>query len=58
MPRVAVTQSFKLFRALKGNGVETRFVVYPTGGHLPVGPVRQRDVYRRWLEWMEIHLTP
>jgi dipeptidyl aminopeptidase/acylaminoacyl peptidase len=57
-PRVAVTQSFKLFRALKGNGVETRFVVYPTGGHLPVGPVRQRDVYRRWLEWMETHITP
>jgi dipeptidyl aminopeptidase/acylaminoacyl peptidase len=56
--RVAVTQSFKLFRALKGNGVETRLVVYPTGGHLPVGPVRQRDVYRRWLEWMESHLTP
>jgi dipeptidyl aminopeptidase/acylaminoacyl peptidase len=57
-PRVAVTQSFKLFRALKANGVETRLVVYPTGGHLPVGPVRQRDVYRRWLEWMESHLTP
>jgi dipeptidyl aminopeptidase/acylaminoacyl peptidase len=56
--RVAVTQSFKLFRALKGNGVETRLVVYPTGGHLPAGPVRQRDVYRRWLEWMESHLTP
>ncbi len=56
--RVAVSQSFKLFRALQGNGVETRFVVYPTGGHLPVGPVRQRDVYRRWVEWMETHLTP
>ncbi len=56
--RVAVTQSFKLFRALKGNGVETAFVVYPTGGHMPEGPVRQRDVYRRWIEWMEIHLTP
>jgi dipeptidyl aminopeptidase/acylaminoacyl peptidase len=56
--RFAVTQSFKLFRALKGNGVEARLVVYPTGGHLPAGPVRQRDVYRRWLEWMETHLTP
>jgi dipeptidyl aminopeptidase/acylaminoacyl peptidase len=56
--RVAVTQSFKLFRALKGNGVETRLVVYPTGGHLPAGPVRLRDVYRRWVEWMETHLTP
>jgi dipeptidyl aminopeptidase/acylaminoacyl peptidase len=56
--RVAVTQSFKLFRALRGNGVLTAFVVYPTGGHMPGGPVRQRDVYRRWIEWMETHLTP
>ncbi len=51
--RVAVTQSYKLFRALQDNGVETRFVAYPTSGHWPQGPVRRRDVYRRWLEWIE-----
>jgi len=56
--RVAVTQSFKLHRALQGNGVETSLVVYPTGGHMPRGPVRQRDVYRRWLQWLETHLAP
>jgi dipeptidyl aminopeptidase/acylaminoacyl peptidase len=56
--RVAVTQSYKLFRALEGNGVETSFVVYPTGGHMPRGPVRQRDVYRRWIDWMAAHLKP
>jgi len=53
--RVAVTQTYKLFRALQDNGVETRFVAYPTSGHLPVGPIRQRDVYRRWMEWIAEH---
>jgi dipeptidyl aminopeptidase/acylaminoacyl peptidase len=53
--RVAVTQTYKLFRALEDNGVETRFVAYPIAGHLPVGPIRQRDVYRRWLEWIAAH---
>lgn len=51
--RVTPTQSYKLFRALQDNGVETRFVVYPTDGHWPAGPVRRRDIYRRWLDWIE-----
>jgi dipeptidyl aminopeptidase/acylaminoacyl peptidase len=51
--RVTVTQSYKLFRALEDNGVETAFVAYPTAGHWPPGPVRRRDVYRRWLDWIE-----
>jgi dipeptidyl aminopeptidase/acylaminoacyl peptidase len=50
--RVAVTQSYKLFRALEDNGVETRFVAYPTSGHWPAGPVRRRDIYRRWIDWI------
>ena len=53
--RVAVTQTYKLFRALQDNGIETRFVAYPTAGHLPVGPIRQHDVYRRWIEWIAEH---
>jgi dipeptidyl aminopeptidase/acylaminoacyl peptidase len=56
--RVAVTQAYKLHRALKDNGVETKLVVYPTAGHEPEGPARQRDVYRRWLEWIESRLRP
>jgi dipeptidyl aminopeptidase/acylaminoacyl peptidase len=50
--RVAVSQSYKFFRALQDNDVNARFFVYPTGGHSPVGPVRQKDVYRRWREWI------
>jgi dipeptidyl aminopeptidase/acylaminoacyl peptidase len=56
--RVAVTQAYKLHRALEDNGVETKLVVWPTGGHTPVGPARQRDVYRRWIEWIEARLRP
>ena len=55
--RVAISQSYKLFRALEDNGVETRFVAYPTSGHLPVGPIRERDVYRRWIDWIQDHFT-
>jgi dipeptidyl aminopeptidase/acylaminoacyl peptidase len=53
--RVAVTQSFRLFRALRDLGVETQFVAYPIPGHFPRDPVRSRDVYRRWVEWIARH---
>jgi dipeptidyl aminopeptidase/acylaminoacyl peptidase len=54
--RVPVTQSYQLFHALKDNGVPTRFFAYPVGGHFPNDPVRQRDVYRRWTDWLAEHL--
>jgi dipeptidyl aminopeptidase/acylaminoacyl peptidase len=50
--RVTVTQSYELYHALKDNGVPVRFFAYPVGGHFPADPVRQQDVYRRWLEWL------
>ena len=55
--RVAVTQSFRLFRALRDLGVETQFVAYPISGHFPSDPVRRRDVYRRWVDWIERHFA-
>ncbi|PYR73267.1 MAG: hypothetical protein DMF86_21010 [Acidobacteria bacterium] len=55
--RVTVTQGFKLFHALKDNGVETKFIGYPIPGHNAQDPVRQRDVQRRWIEWIEQHFT-
>jgi dipeptidyl aminopeptidase/acylaminoacyl peptidase len=54
--RVTVTQSYKLYHALKDQGVETRFFVYPTGGHSPTDPVRSRDVDKRWVEWLAKYL--
>ena len=53
--RVAVVQSYKLFHALRDLGIETKFVAYPTPGHVPRGPVRDRDVCRRWLDWIAEH---
>jgi dipeptidyl aminopeptidase/acylaminoacyl peptidase len=53
-PRVTVTQSYKLYHALKDNGVTVKFIAYPTGGHFPPDPVHQRDVRRRWIEWITL----
>jgi dipeptidyl aminopeptidase/acylaminoacyl peptidase len=53
--RVTVSQSYKLYHALKDNGVEVKFVVYPVGGHFPSDPVHRRDLRRRWVEWIDQH---
>ncbi len=53
-PRVTVTQSYKLYHALKDNGVPVQFIAYPLQGHFPTtDPVHQRDVYRRSIDWIE-----
>ena len=54
--RVIPTQAYKLFHALKDNGVVTRFFAYPIPGHNAADPVRARDTWRRWLEWLEDYL--
>ena len=53
--RVTVSQSYKLYHALKDNGVEVQFIAYPVPGHFPPDPVHQRDVRRRWVEWIQEH---
>ncbi|HTW35428.1 MAG TPA: S9 family peptidase [Rhizomicrobium sp.] len=54
--RVPITQSFGLYRALKDNHVTTEFYAIPVRGHSPGDPVRQMDVYRRWIDWLETYL--
>jgi dipeptidyl aminopeptidase/acylaminoacyl peptidase len=54
--RVPITQSYGLFRALRDNHVETEFYAYPIGGHFPGDPIRQMDVYDRWIGWIAAHL--
>jgi len=51
-PRVTVTQSYKLYHALKDNGTPVQFIAYPIGGHFPADPIHQRDVRRRWAAWI------
>ena len=54
--RVTITQGYELYHALKDRGIETEFYAYPVGGHFPTDPVRIRDVYRRWIEWLDQYL--
>ena len=54
-PRVTVTQSYKLYHALKDNGVPVKFIAYPIGGHFAQDPVHQRDVFGRWVNWIQEH---
>lgn len=54
-PRVTVTQSYKLYHALKDNKVPVEFIAYPVGGHFPGDPVHQRDIWRRWVDWITKH---
>lgn len=56
--RVTITQAYKLYHALKDNGVPVEFVAYPVAGHFPGDPVRARDVYARWLAWFDQYLGP
>lgn len=55
--RVPPMQSYKLYHALRDNGVPVKFVAYPIYGHNAGDPVRQRDVQRRWIEWIEQHFN-
>ena len=50
--RVTITQSYRLYHALRDNGVTTQFIAYPLSGHSPSDPVHIRDVDRRWVEWL------
>jgi dipeptidyl aminopeptidase/acylaminoacyl peptidase len=54
--RVTVTQGYSLYHALKDNGVPVKFMAFPVAGHFPGDPVRQMDVFRYWVEWMDKYL--
>jgi dipeptidyl aminopeptidase/acylaminoacyl peptidase len=54
--RVPITQSFRLYHAIKDNGTPVKFVAYPVPGHFPADPVRRRDVFRRWVEWLDEYM--
>ena len=53
-----ITQSYRLFRILKDDGVTTRFFAWPVPGHFPGDPVRRLDVERRWVDWLAQYLNP
>jgi dipeptidyl aminopeptidase/acylaminoacyl peptidase len=53
---VTITNSFKLYHALKDNGTTVKFIAYPVMGHFPSDPVRAEDVQKHWLDWLEQYL--
>lgn len=55
-PRVPVTQSYKLYHVLKDNGVPTKFIAWNIPAHNASDPVRQMEVSRLWLDWMDQYL--
>ncbi len=54
--RVTITGSYKLYGALRDNGVPVEFIAYPGPGHFPSDPVRYQDVYKRWTGWLNKYL--
>lgn len=54
--RVTIPQAYKLYRALSDNKVPVKFVAYPVPGHSPSDPIRSRDVWRRWVDWLQPRL--
>jgi dipeptidyl aminopeptidase/acylaminoacyl peptidase len=54
--RVPITQSYRLYHVLRDNGVTVQFIGYPLPGHNPADPVHQRDVDRRWIDWLGRYL--
>lgn len=50
--RVPVTNAYHHYRALKDNQVPVKFIAYPLRGHTVGDPVNQRDLNRRWVQWI------
>jgi dipeptidyl aminopeptidase/acylaminoacyl peptidase len=54
--RVPIASSYAMYHALKDNGVTVKFIAIPTAGHEPNDPVRDSDLERVWLEWLDQYL--
>jgi dipeptidyl aminopeptidase/acylaminoacyl peptidase len=55
--RVPIPQAYKLYHALRDNGVPVKFIAYPVAGHSPADPIRARDVWRQWTAWLGSYLS-
>ncbi len=55
-PTVPITNSYEMYHALKDNGVTVKFIAVPVAAHFPDDPVRESDIYRVWLDWLDQYL--
>ncbi|MBV9403594.1 MAG: S9 family peptidase [Candidatus Eremiobacteraeota bacterium] len=53
---VTITNSYKMYHALKDRNVPVEFIAIPTEGHVPGDPVRLEDVLRHWIGWLDKYL--
>jgi dipeptidyl aminopeptidase/acylaminoacyl peptidase len=56
--RVPPTQAFALYRAMKDNGVETRFVGFQGRTHASADSVNGRERLKVWIACVREHLQP
>lgn len=54
--RVPSVQAYAFYHALLESGKTVQFVAIPAYGHFPSDPVRQVEVYKRWVAWMDQYL--
>ena len=54
--RVPVSQNYKYFRILQDNGTESKFIVFPIPGHVPADPIRNKEMNRYILDWLDKYL--
>jgi len=53
---VPVSQPYNYFRILQDIGTESKFIVFPIGGHIPTDPIRNKEMHRFILEWLDKYL--
>lgn len=51
-PNVPIVNSYEMYHALRDNGVNTEFFVYPADTHFPGDIVRTTDVFKKWIDWL------
>ncbi|WP_426061895.1 prolyl oligopeptidase family serine peptidase [Hymenobacter sp. B1770] len=56
--RVTISNSYKMYHALKDRGVPVRFVAFPISAHTPTDPVRLQEWNRLWVGWFDQYLQP
>lgn len=54
---VPIMNSEQLFIALKRQGVPTELVVYPNEGHVLSVPSYEKDLFQRYIAWLERYVT-
>jgi dipeptidyl aminopeptidase/acylaminoacyl peptidase len=54
--RVPISESYTYFRALQDNGTESKFIAFPIAGHVPTDPIRNKEMNRYILEWLDKYL--